>query len=655
MLIEQIRVFKTPLDSDYKNVYDGYSSLYDYYNFLSANFQYKDISVTTQFPHKSVKDIDGNFDITVEGVLSSDLHDYNYIYFKINKGGGDFHRFGFIVKIESVNDHMNDGLTTGIYATCKLTCKYDTWTNHYLEIKNSFNSVEENRCTIDTILHPNYPTALKGQSFDERVTIESAAFISEDSAYTGNNFILPVWQRILTVDPFEFIPKDLGDGYEITKELNMNGYPAVYFLAGIYTFNGNQKELVPSEKLYQLSFTMTDSNTRTINIEPSVIWASQVETKSTKVIENSIVTCVPFTYTISEGTVSDGPDAGRDYIRITIDNVKVAFGNRGKFPYTSTQGAEQTEIFSSVYEGVAPYFITGDKTVIEHSIPTSDLNLYFPWHRYEINNYRETALYEYPIKYYSLYIKGKDTPLVGEPNSYDEVLLTYDCDKKMTAHISVSNIGDTTRYFVCAGDRNLPILFSNYDEYMLYHQSEMSGALVKSIIHGLSSAGTGAASIALGNAGGFGSIVAGVGNIAGGAIDYASKTSDLLRSGSELSNSGTNSFDSPLFETPFIVLHQAKNIEQINSDLHRYGYICKYIDSIFSMRRDVFDIDTGELTISALMANSDRKEIENAVSRGITRWHINGVDGDYSIARQNILKSMNRDVANYPVSQIPTT
>ena len=103
----------------------------------------------------------------------------------------------------------------------------------------------------------------------------------------------------------------------------------------------------------------------------------------------------------------------------------------------------------------------------------------------------------------------------------------------------------------------------------------------------------------------------------------------------------------------FILLHNSSLTEEICKDYHFNGYECSMISSITVNRRDIFDIDKGNLQLTALISNECRDEIISAVERGITRWHILDKNGQTTSTRKSILWQMNKNAFNYSNSLIP--
>ena len=125
-----IELYKTPLDPDYRNVYDDYNTYTTYITFL-REFDNKRIYVRDSEGHwrlKSVKDKNGEFTIVIPGYDSMDLHEYNYILFYTEAGKP---LFAFILSVNSLNDGDSS-------KSCQLECRMDAWTHNYFDMKKGY-------------------------------------------------------------------------------------------------------------------------------------------------------------------------------------------------------------------------------------------------------------------------------------------------------------------------------------------------------------------------------------------------------------------------------------------------------------------------------------------------------------------------------------
>lgn len=152
MLIVAYTLYKTPLDDEYKNVYDNYTSLSDYHSFLNTYAEHTE-QQTVDYPNqRSVKSINGDIVLPIDGLRADEVisNGYNYVEVLYQKSSTSSSQpvYYFIQKVESLNDHWKDA-DSGKNA-CKLFLKYDAWTNNYLDsIKSSIHVQKVNRMTLN--------------------------------------------------------------------------------------------------------------------------------------------------------------------------------------------------------------------------------------------------------------------------------------------------------------------------------------------------------------------------------------------------------------------------------------------------------------------------------------------------------------------------
>ena len=223
MLIKSLTLYKTNLDPYYKNVYDDYTSIDTYLQFLNQTFQKIDISISNP---KSSMDNNGNFRICVSGYNSMELHHFNYIAFDnyLQSEESDY-KFAFILSVES----QNDGQTS----SCILNCRLDAWTENYLSIKanSSSNIFVANRCTFDSY-NSKYLYLFSSRYMPNIYYTVKNDFVSEALIDRTNNVpsslqnIRILWERI-RVDPAQHF-------YDTTTTTHYNLGSSDTMLCGAY-------------------------------------------------------------------------------------------------------------------------------------------------------------------------------------------------------------------------------------------------------------------------------------------------------------------------------------------------------------------------------------------------------------------------------------
>ena len=146
-------MFRTPLDDEYKNVYDNYTSVSEYLSFLSTYSPAKTGAISVPTISRSVKSINGDIVLPINQFRADEIerNGYNYVSVLASPEATTepaFYRFYFIQKIESLNDNHDSSVTN--LRSCKLFLKYDAWTNNYLDNIKSSNHVQKvNRMTLN--------------------------------------------------------------------------------------------------------------------------------------------------------------------------------------------------------------------------------------------------------------------------------------------------------------------------------------------------------------------------------------------------------------------------------------------------------------------------------------------------------------------------
>ena len=81
MLVYSYQMFRTPLDDEYKNVYDNYTSVSQYLNFLSTYSPAKTGTITVPTISRSVKSIDGDIVLKINQFRADEIerNGYNYV------------------------------------------------------------------------------------------------------------------------------------------------------------------------------------------------------------------------------------------------------------------------------------------------------------------------------------------------------------------------------------------------------------------------------------------------------------------------------------------------------------------------------------------------------------------------------------------------
>lgn len=626
MLFKQgyLFLFKTPLDSNYRNVYDDYNSLEDYSNFLSNNFPMLEIQLNSDVSRKNVGDL---FSIVLDRYDSMDLHDYNYLAFRTRNG---VIKFAFILSVESENDSSNP--------TCKLNCKLDAWSNNYIDIKNSFSSIKEYRCTYDTNTLPNLDSNIKQTKLNEKVEYHSIIHASADLST-----FIPVWQRIVLSQPVRLTHSG-SIFFDIDYTPNKNGHYVYYRYVG--SLNYNNGNFLYTTYLPVITFTgknLGSGSNISVTISPNTSFQI-AQVKSSYVISNTLTVDVPFKYSVSVASSK---------VNITIDqNAVLAYGH--------DIAKDSTDIISYASNDMPIFYVLnyGQSVTKVFPVSPSSIEVYSSSKRYSQNVFYDvdSLNYEFPFYYYSISLLDGDISLLGENGNNNNYSIQYDCSEKMYPSLRIRGAGNKTLYLPVNNFTELPVTDVPLDEYMMRNSASMQTqqALASAKIVGAIVGTVAGAAMGMPIAGAAISAPMAL----SGTTDLVSieaKKSDLENTPENVRISNLNSFAIPIpADMCFIKEHRATYPNDIIREYHIFGYSINLTLSL-NKRRDLFDIDSGNLEFSAKISEEDKNTIINAISGGICRWHL----GDWkngsivNTARCNILSGMNRNVTNYSISLIP--
>lgn len=617
-------LFKTPLDSSYKNVFDDYETVADYIAFLSDVYPHKTVHLTNA---KSRIDFNGEFTVIFAGYDSMDLHDYNYMCFTNN---GEV-KFAFIRSVNSKNDGSSSH-------ACEITCRLDVWANHYLEFKNKYTVVRATRATFDTHLKPNYPSLVKQLKFG---TVKTPIGFLQTN---GEPYVI-LWQRVILSDSPTLEALDTSTfGPYTFSEMNLGGTYVLYRAVGLLRIDNDTKKLYWDDKgfnVYGIDMNNTDkvlaykSLGRTINLG---------ECKSSFVISNTLCFSVPFRYDLQSETDT--------WVNFRIEPDSIVPADAPKFAYGERISVGTTEIVSN--DRFMMLASGGSKVSCKFTTNIGYENLY-PYDRYSTDPFeayrRERIRNEYPFFYTSLMIAGTEVPLIpisGYGNDYN---IDYDCVQKINPSIRIYGAEQSLNYksLQTSGMNDTRLLA--YDEYMMRNSNSLALEQQKIYFNMFSQ-------FALGAGMAFAGIFPAtqINNIMNSGFQLQSIESnleDLRKTASRISGGVTYSIDNP-YNLDLCVL-VSNDIKTINSpaydavmDYHYNGYESSIISTFTAKYKDCFDVLQGTAEMGASLNDSDREEILGAFIRGITKWHI----GQRGVTRDSIISGMNRNVENYNVSEL---
>lgn len=635
MIIQKIELFSTPLTPDYRNVYDDYSTQTQYYNFLVENFpmlEFGNISFNSARTDKS--DL---IDVVVSGNNANTLvmHDYNYAVIFAVRGETVYKKFAFVVDMETTNSGENGAV--------KLKLKLDSWSNHYLVIKQNYTNIDEIKCTYDDEQYPNYPGAFRKK---QREKVYYLGWLGSDGVLVRDDpKYIPLWQLTTFSDRAYYELMNYPSQYLAMTILNRNGYHCGYNFVGVLKVSGdNGIEICNYDtkvSVYKDSFQHIPGETSHYEVITGYGPSGYIRGstmlhlyKTDSVLASTVTANVPFRYNITV-------DEQNQKIDIVVTD-ECAVGAIVKVVPESGSGKVvlDTSGVGNVSFSFTRYVNNGNKK-IDTNISTSTNVYYDLLHRYDRNTYFRNGIItpmvsEYPFAYVSISTPNTEIDITGTPGKR-KLKARYECSRSMIAHIGFVDEGDTTIEISLESWKNIPVVQSPLDEYLYRNQNSIFARISGSIAK---FAATG------------GNINTGVNSF----IDIFSesmKQKDLANIPNVIRNEGNYIFDVySMTDIPFVKLHNMANAETVLKDLHINGCECNFNFSITGKRRDIFDIDTGKAEIASKMSNTDKEELISAFANGVTRWHL-GEELSSDITRAEILRDMDRTVTNYPISIIP--
>jgi len=637
-------IFRTPLDSNYKNVYDGFTTVSEYLSFLQSAFtDYLTILIEKT---TSRNDTNGMFEVVISGYNSMELHDYNYISFSTTSG----RKFAFIVGISSGNDGNASASTI-------LRCKFDAWANHYLELKDSYNTFPVSRCTYDAFANMYYPNELISMKFPTKRTFIRSYNYSSATGTTQKYVVL--WQRVLLSKTIHVSPSKIP--YTAYDNLQQTGG-----LIPIYRpcalINLETRQPVKSIIFIDGPNTVGEGGTLITEDLRKAPYYRIAGIDGLYAMENTLTYSLPRVYNISTTLVDN------DYIQaiITLDNNgRYGAGNVD----VSVDGtdypisANSENFFVCGYAPNNPITLKETFTITLPSAPTTPP-------RYGVggsNIYNsERITREFPFDYYSLIIGGKEYPLIPSNTYLDNgttfTIEVYINDMLSRSYRVIKNVDEDRTIKLSKIDTNLPMRIDQLEEYLAFNRNQITANLTMNTVNTLEKTLLAGGTFALGMAMGmpeFPLALMGAGaisNIAGNATQMIGaywledeKQKDIGNKPDIYSSTSPDAQLNMYFGDDVILVHnQVDTTSPIYQDLiqsiHYEGIKNSMVLNIFGRRRDVFDCLSANVDLKCPLENTDRMELENAFMRGITFWHI--VPSVMTTDRLNILKAMNKKVSN---------
>lgn len=641
-----IILFKTPLDSSYRNVYDDYATTAQYADFLDRVFGLDAISITLSNA-KARQDRDGEFSLIIAGYDSMDLHDYNYLQFET---GNNQIKFAFITSVDSQSD--------GEAKSCVLHCKLDAWSNHYLEIKNYSQVNNHVRLTFDQSIPVNmgFNTDIENKPHTNITKSLPMSVLQHLQLPTSNTLRRILWLRItlvpnanMSVLGYSGTPPE---AISILRDVPFT----VYVPYAVYENAGN----IPKMNYYLRTGTKkVDSDGFTYDSSRNAsYYVSDTGHIDSIFVTNQILKCdltfwVPFRFFTQTGNITIGSDT-YDAVYVYPQSPQITEADVYRFAapsvdvllraFTATMPTDARYIFSA---GLSFYF----------NIPTTyqDFDKYNLTDRYGyiFGKYHiyEHSLNLYPYKYYTVKY-GRQEKIVPIPSNSSDAIkqmqLIVQNYGRHTVNVSIVDSNEAIWFSEInnASNGEIPTYSDPANEYKAQNYYSI---MLKALTSGLSAL-SGGVMLASGNPMGAGA----VGASALGMLGIGAKLKDLEAYPQKQTNS-TEYAENDLYQDEVFVLEHdlysfnTADSERIGLDFHFNGVPIDILTSITRKYRDIFDVNyTYNCKIYGNISNSDRTELQNAFDRGVTRWHL----GDLAQGRISWLTQMNKNVCNFYMQKL---
>lgn len=591
-------MFRTPLDDEYKNVYDNYTSVSDYLYFLDTYSPAKTGVISVPTISRSVKSINGDIVLPINQFRADEIerNGYNYVSVLASPESTTepaFYRFYFIQKIESLNDNHDSSLTN--YRSCKLFLKYDAWTNNYLDNIKSSNHVQKvNRISLNHYYSMNgeNPTVIvKSDIPTLEPTSRSTDFnnivgegllclgirLAYDKVDITNNNDISVKDSVMPSQryapviyvPVKWFKKD--DTYISLKDssgqlLNIGGKNSIFTTQD---YLNHVAVLDAWLTFYGTNVNETKNTDGTYSLQNSYI--VKVGLKTTDTVDKTFYAVAAYSYSYGVSVDCDNYLAlpsSSDYLKSGYDELKNYSENLNIYPFKS----KALKIGSNIIN----LSINNTKSQIISITRNNSTIAYLNWERYTNENFR--------------------TPL----NSMD---------------FHVGKYVDS-----------LDLFYMNNSNSLVTEQSRAIAKLAFGAIQ--TGIGTGMMA-ATGGAFGIGTTMGGASALTNSIIDlYAiqdriSDANNKLDSYSIPPQIGSDSYYyDGVFVTDMRINDEATK-KSYFYECHTNGsFVCAYA-TVGNTERDLFDcIKTVDCNLPTIPIIAHRKEIESACDRGIRKFHI---------------------------------
>lgn len=591
MKIKTLTLYKTLLDSEYTNVIDGglrsYLSNKTLKTTIFDAYYSPRVIYNTNNNIKSTKQSDGVMTVVIDIPYDTILNEgFNYAI--INDGETNF--YFFIVSGSSLND--------GQTPSCSILLKRDAWCNNIDQITDHTEKDRNMvvRSHMERVWTPGDNTFRANHIMSNDVTN-----IRMEDSIIYDKASLVVWVGFrLSPDAYAGTTEE-----SRTQLKNMSGMlgfapselacPVFYVPLCIASLESD----ATLSYSYNLTFNGTTMSNSVTDVKNRVNFFSDI------FLEAFITTTPPFAYSLSGSSITVNSSFTSTAILYDTDGTPVY--NTGMTVRYCSAGPDNSNVTTS---GSYTYMSPMDNFTAEDSTGS----LYFdPFAKYEDVLYLEPRIYTTPFVRlqfnYGSFSEEYNTPFRPIAHSYkidrkystSPFIYTY-LDGKLRGFSPTQSVG------------RLPTTPNKWDSFL-------TSALINTAQSTIS-----------------GAMVGGWAGAAGGAIG------GLLNAGAQAATIATTTTQPQVPSTlagnnvPLLFPHYRVSVWKDKSDVEDicgkcfvYGYTFPRVASVFSNCRVWFDYcQTEECNLANFTNYLDRKELEQAFNRGLTKWHY---DRDFGFSR----------------------
>lgn len=609
-------LFKTPLDENYENVFDSFNDLSEYSRFLHNNYDNKYVT-SLGGVKRAVKTVNGNCKITIPFTYD-EIKDYNYIEITNEAStSGVKYTYFFIIDITSENDNENNG-------SCTLTLKYDSWANNYSVIKTNKKNSFISRMTVDEH-YINEDGSFMAKPF---LTDEANAptTIKSFNTLDGKQYKI-LWMKvkilksdsILINNSFDFNSKPY------TSSRTSAAYYTVFYPLAIINMNSifsSKDTIIDKDFIY----TSRDTSTYTRTVKGA---DERYTFMTNDVISASLTLNAPFSYNYTGNYMSIYANNYTNMITVTLtdgaNTPVVALYSPG-----NTRVAEGFIITYSEQEINKLYTVKPNELI--ESTNGIDYDVLS-----KVKGTSILRLEQYPYKYRALYTREKEIPLIGLGNfkngtSEYEYQFLINTSSDSSPFIQVkhgSNVYTYSKPLKINSNGSVVVAFDNYTQYMRTNANSIQAQQLSLIANGIAGAVSNITGVVFNPSsisGAVQSTIKGGTRTATSGYLISQKLEDLKNAPDVVSINGDASdyltFQDYIYILTYDLLPTIEK-DRLENHLHENGYAIMNEGNPISINRSTFDYcETDNAHLNCIKNLYQRKEIESALNRGMTRWHI---------------------------------